>query len=248
MADHRLDRYFAWLEGELGRRRAGNRRFYLEGLFDDIPLAGRSVLDVGAGAGELSLYAAACGARRVVALEPAAEGSSPGVRRRFAESARAVELTDDVELIPARLQDYDPGAERFDVILSHASINHLDEEACIRLLVDPAARATYAQMLSRLARMAAPGARLVLVDCDRRNLWAPLGRVNPAVREIKWHTHHDPATWVELLAAAGFHAPAVRWLSFSSLRRPGRVLLGNRFGAYLSHSAFRLTMRIDAGA
>src|SRR3954449_9617938 len=69
------ERYFDLAEAEWPVRRAGNLRFYVDYLFEGVDLRGARVLDIGAGGGRYSFYAAAAGAARVVALEPEAAGS-----------------------------------------------------------------------------------------------------------------------------------------------------------------------------
>jgi SAM-dependent methyltransferase len=217
-----------------------NLRFFLRQLFAGIDLRGKKLLDVGAGTGVHSFYAASAGAMRVVSLEPEAAGSSAGVRAAFAGAAARLEL-DQVELVPQTIQEYDPAGEQFDVVLLHSSINHLDEDACVRLHHDPVARALYLGHFEKLAALAAPGATLIAVDCSRKNLFARVGK-NPLAPTIEWEKHQAPELWADLLQQAGFEHPRIRWLSFNTLRSPGRLLLGNRFAAYFLVSAFSLTV------
>ena len=211
-------------------------------LFAGVDLEGRTMLDVGCGSGHIGLWAAAQGARRVVGLEPEVEGSSAGMQDSFRRTAREIGLEDSVELVTARLQDYDAGDEPFDVVLLSASINHLDEDACVRLHEDEQARETYREHLRLLADVAAPGGVLIVTDCDRRNLFQRLGVRNPLSPTIEWEKHQSPHLWAQLLADVGFQAPAVDWMTLNTLRGPGQALLGNRACAYLTTSAFRLTM------
>jgi SAM-dependent methyltransferase len=236
------DAYFAAVASEWPTYKRGNLAHRLDFLFEDVPLAGASVLDVGAGDGLLSLWPAACGARRVVALEPEAAGSSPRVRERF-ERASALLGRGNVELRGEMLQEYEPPPEPFDVVMLLASINHLDEPACINLHRDPAAREAYRGVLGRVAELTAPGGRLIVTDSSRHNLFAHLPVPNPLSPEIEWDKHQPPGLWQELLEEAGFEQPRLRWLTLNSLRKPGRVLLGNRFAAWFLQSAFCLTMR-----
>ena len=139
-------------------------------------------------------------------------------------------------------QDWDPQGQRFDVVLMHASINHLDEEGCIHLHRDPGARQRYAKVFEKLAAISRPGASLVVVDCSRRNLFGDLGLTCPFAPTIEWQKHQPPELWAELLAAAGFGQARIRWNSLNALGPLGSALLGNRLGSYLTTSLFCLTM------
>ena len=226
--------------------RPGNFRFSATRIFEGVDLRGATVLDVGAGSGYSSFYAACAGAELVVSLEPEAAGSQAGVRHAFERGVSALGLP-GVHLVPETLQAYDPRGQLFDVVLLDASINHLDEEACMRLRDDSAARATYADVFGKLVGMSRPGARLIVVDCGRRNLFPALGLRNPIARSIEWDKHQEPQLWATLLTEAGFRNLRLRWLSFNTLRRPGRLVLGNRLAAFFLTSAFCLTMERPEG-
>ncbi len=221
--------------------RPGNVRYYMSWVFRDVELAGRTVLDVGAGNGRFSFYAACVGASKVVSLEPGAHGSRGGVVDRFRDIASHLDL-DQVTLVPQRLQDFEPGEEAFDVVLLIAAINHLDEDACIKLHYDRDARSTYGVLFRKLAALANPGAKLVVMDAGRQNLFARLGMKNPLAPTVEWHKHQQPELWTQLLEEAGFRSPIIRWPTFNTLRSPGSVLLGNKLAAYCLQSTFCLTM------
>lgn len=239
-AHQELLRYFAEIHGA---RSAANFDWVMrKGLFAGIDLEGKTMLDIGCGHGRMGLWAAAHGAYRVVGLEPEAEGSSRGMQDAFDAAARRVGLADSVELVTKPLQEYETN-ERFDVVLLAASINHLDEVACVRLHEDEAAREAYREHFRLIARVAAPGAHLIVTDCDRRNFFARIGRRNPLAPTIEWEKHQSPFLWAELLGDVGFEAPRVRWGALNTLREPGQVLLGNRLGSYMLMSAFLLRMR-----
>jgi SAM-dependent methyltransferase len=240
MGQASLDHYFSVM-GETGHN-PGNLRFALRKMFDGVPVAGRSVLEIGAGAGSTSLYAACAGARRVVSLEPGLSGSKGGAQAVF-ERCRDRLGAEQVILRRETLQEFDPGDEQFDVVISRASINHLDEAACSQLHHDPAARLTYLALLAKIYGLTAPAGALMVLDCARRNLFATLRLKNPLAPTIEWEKHQPPELWAELLAEVGFRDPRIRWWSpLNTLRRPGQVLFGNRVAAYLTTSGFQLTM------
>ena len=66
----------------------------------------------------------------------------------------------------ANARAYDDPAG-FDVILLNASINHIDEQACIVLHRDVRARDSFRRVFTHIAVLARPGARLVVADCSR---------------------------------------------------------------------------------
>jgi SAM-dependent methyltransferase len=236
-----LDAYYSTMESELSLN-PGNLRFGNSKTFNGVEFAGRSLLDIGAGAGIVSCYAACLGASRVVALEPEAAGSHAGaVRTKFERVQKALGLS-QVELRAETLQAFEPAGEKFDLLTSMASINHLDEAACIRLKDDQNARDTYLEIFTKLADLATPGATLIVSDVARRNLFGDLGVPHPIARSIEWEKHQSPALWASLLEQAGFTNRRIRWGAFNSLRRPGQRLLGNRVAAYLLTSGFSLRM------
>lgn len=215
---------------------------FLDTVFGGLPLEGRTVLDIGGGMGLLSFAAVQRGAARAVLVEPEAQeaGGTAGVLGRFREVCEALGWTNRIELQPVTFQAFDPGAERFDVILSHNAINHLDERACAQLHRQAEARRVYLEIFAKLRRLAQPGGHVVMLDCGRRNLFGDLGLRNPLMPSIEWRKHQQPEVWARMLGEAGFTEPSFRWTTLHSLGRPGRALLGNRLAAYLLTSHFRL--------
>lgn len=214
---------------------------YNDYLFGDISFEGKRVLDVGAGRGAASFYAAVCGALSVVSLEPEVDGSTPGVRKQFEETAQRLGL-DNVTLVSQTLQDFCANDELFDTIISIDSINHLDEWACVNLLRTPEARERYLFILEKLSRLCNSDAEIVITDLSPHNVFPLLGLTNPRAETIEWHKHQPPSVWIRLLREVGFGNPDVRWFVYPRLGRVGRLLFGNRFGAFFLISRFRLRM------
>jgi tRNA (cmo5U34)-methyltransferase len=104
--------------------------------------AARRVLELGIGTGET--------ARRVLARHPAASLVGLDASGEMLTQARHVLPADRVELHVARLEDPLPDGP-FDVVISALAIHHLDGHG-------------KAYMFERVARVLAPGGRLVVAD------------------------------------------------------------------------------------
>lgn len=233
---------FARLAVKAGHWRSERRLLNnLDYLFREVPLTGRRFLDVGGGAGLFCAAARAMGAARAVCVEPGGAGASNFIRTVAAQGAAAGDSW-GIEYEASTLEDYhsESGSRcQFDVILLHNVINHLDEEACIRLHRDEQARQRYGEKLQLLHDIAAPGAHLIICDCARNNLWSDLHLPNPLMRSIEWHKHQNPGLWRSLLGEGGWKHRATDWTTPNLLGRPGR-LLGNALCSYFLFGHFRL--------
>ena len=246
MPEQLLDRFFETASTHKLFSSRDNLEFYLDYIFKDIEFTDRTMLDVGGGNGIFSFYAACKGASRVVCLEPEADGSSSGVTGTFLEVRRLLGLDSCVTQLPVPLLGYGEPDCRFDIILLHNSINHLDEQACMDLLRSEDARQKYAAIFRRLASLMKPSGEIIIADCSRYNLFNSLGVKNPFVPQIEWEKHQAPSHWAALLAETGFHPLATRWSSFNRAGHIGKAILGNRLGAFVSTSHFCLTAQKTA--
>lgn len=218
-----------------------NLKFKMDTLFRAIDFTNRMVLDIGGGSGLYSFYAACRGAKKVVCLEPEAAGSSAGVTNKFYKLKKLLKQN-NVELKRVTFQALEPAGETFDVILLHNSVNHLDETACINLLRESKSRTVYQEIFSKIYLLSNKGAKLIICDCSRYNIFALLNIRNPFAPTIEWHKHQPPEVWANLLGEVGFVNPKIRWSSFGRLRNWGKSLIGNKFIAYFFKSHFCLTM------
>lgn len=176
------------------------------------PVAGRRVLDAGTGDGTYALEAARGGAS-VLAIDtdPAMLAAA---RHRAGESPAAVDLVRAaIEAIPAK-----DGA--FDLVLAITVLCFVHD-----------ARAA----LRELARVLAPGGRLVLGELGRWSWWAPLRRVRGWLGNEIWRRAHfwSRRDLVHLVESAGLRVVDVRGAvhyprsgSFARLCAPLDPILG----------------------
>jgi SAM-dependent methyltransferase len=217
-------------------------RELLDDATRDLFVGGGRALEIGAGEGLMSLWLLHAGARAVTSLEPEASGSTSGVGARAAAHRQALGIPEDRwDYRADTLQSFSGGPYR--VILSYASVNHLDEAACVRLLEDPAARATYVELFRKIHDLLEPGGTLVVADAARENYWAKLGRQSPWSPEVEWHKHQEPETWARLLEEAGLEPVSRRWFFPYYRARHLRPVLDNKIAARCLDSTFVIRAR-----
>ena len=217
-------------------------RFNLENLFMGIDLIGKRVLDIGSGLGLHSFYAGCKGAGSVICLEPAIAGSSEFAIEKFQMLQDRLGLK-QVTLQTITFQEFKPEGELFDLVLSHYSINHLDESACITLRENKESQKKYKEIAIKLNSIMKSGAIIIVCDCSSQNFYSHLGIKNPFAPTITWHLHHPPQVWVNILASAGFADPKINWTSFGEFRKIGKLLFGYKPISYFLNSHFCLRMK-----
>lgn len=173
-----------WLDRVVAARGEGARRL--------------SVLDVGAGGGDMLQAVAAWGERRGVALDLAGLDRSPWAGRHAAARGRPGRW------ITADLFDLDPG-ERFDVVLCSLFAHHLPHPVLVRFLRWLDARAGRGWLISDLHRHPVPWAFV----------WAGVRvlRMDPMVvhdSTVSIARGFRRADWDEALREAGV-AAEIRW-------------------------------------
>lgn len=215
-------------------------------LFGDMDFQGKNMMEIGCGKGVLCLWAALHGAGEVVGLEPLAEGAydSSKCHRDFRTMAQQLGLP-QAAILPNTVQDYAAPGNHFDIVLSVASINHLDEKSCVELRTSPAAVESYREIFRKIAEMMKPGGKLIIVDAARRNLFGDLGVRNPITPNIEWFKHQQPEYWAGLLSKCGFRDAKIRWTSGKLLRYAGVMRIPKPL-AYFGQSVFRLEMTRSA--
>jgi cyclopropane fatty-acyl-phospholipid synthase-like methyltransferase len=223
----------------LGYRSPARYRARGEHLFSGVNLLGRSLLEVGCGRGAWAIWAALHGAKRVVGIEPEADGSRRDQLAEFRHAVDALAISDVVAASGCKLEELPASFGYHDVVVLYDVINHLDEWAVQRLHHDSAAWAKYLLILRMLRDKVTAGGTVIVADCARANLWPQLGMSNPFAPTIEWQKHQNPKLWMDLFRSAGFRVLDCRW---SPLFPLGRVS-SNRAVHYCTISHFVLRFR-----
>jgi SAM-dependent methyltransferase len=211
-------------------------------VFGDFDFNGKNMLEIGCGKGLFCIWASIHGANKVIGLEPLADGSI-GSHQCYDDFDTIVGHLDlhGIEMLPTKIQDFDCNDSVFDIILSYQSLNHLDEESCIRLRDSTEARDAYQKIFGKLKILLKKGGKFVVVECSNRNFFGDLGFTNPFAKTIEWFKHQKPELWAELLFQCGFENPKISWNSGTKLRRFG-VYSIPKVISYFWRSSFRLEM------
>lgn len=215
-------------------------KFHINFIFKDIDFKDKNVLDIGGGIGIHSFYAACMGAKRVVCLEPELAGSSKRLKEKFSVINSKLGLN-NVYFVTETFQEYED-SDIYDVVVSSASINHLNESACIKLKKSKSAREEYKKYFWKLFQMTTSGSKLIICDCSNKNFFKFIGFKNPFAPSIEWEKHQSPELWTSLLEDCGFKKNKLKWSSFGRLDRLGNFILGNKFFSYFLTSHFCLWM------
>ncbi|MBI5789100.1 MAG: class I SAM-dependent methyltransferase [Candidatus Schekmanbacteria bacterium] len=239
------DHFLSLAVQEIGFKTPALAQGYIDRFLDGVDLADKNILDIGCGTGLMSIYSACRGAAQVIGLEPEEAGSSSSSAAVFNKMAAALKLA-NIVCYPQTLQEFAPNGLSFDLILSHSSINHLDEKACVGLRTSRAAREKYLSIFTKLSGITKNGGKIVILDCSPYNFFDTLGMKNPLSSTIEWHKHQTPDLWIELLKQCGYTNPRVDWLVPAKLKSFEKIL-ANRYGAFFTRSAFKLVMEKKSG-
>jgi len=223
------------------KRNINNLKWYLNIIFKKINFFNKKVLDIGGGFGLYSIYAACLGAAEVIILEPSLQGSESHYESKFQKLSNCLKLS-NVIFIPKPIQSFHENI-KFDVILLHNSINHLDEYSCKRLHYDEKAKLKYIYLFNLINNFAEKGSFLVICDCSRYNFFRLLNIKNPIAPNIEWQKHQSPQFWANMLKNVGFANPKILWIPPKPLRSFGKILFGNKYLSYFLASYFCLTMK-----
>ncbi len=194
------------------------------------------VLDVGCGKGTTTFYAALCGAKEVVGLDPEAAGSTTGSTRTFSKIQEKLNM-DQCVLKPIDFLNYNP-KKPFDMVLLYNSINHI-REVTSDVKRNKAARKSQNRIVAKIAEVLKVNGWAILCDVSRRNLFGDLRLRCPVAPTINWKTHQTLGAWRALLKENGFDNFCHNWYVPYIAPWAG-PLLDNPISNYLTFSHFVL--------
>tara|TARA_Y100001970_G_scaffold199595_1_gene242794 strand:+ start:29447 stop:31381 length:1935 start_codon:yes stop_codon:yes gene_type:complete len=215
----------------------GNFKFYLYKLFGGINFKNKNVLDIGSGTGIFSIYSSFAGAKNVYSLEPEDEGSSELMLDNFFKLKNMFQC-DNINIIDKKLQDFYNNDIKFDIVILHNTINHLDEDATINVHNNLTSQKKFIKIFKEIKNMLNEDAEIIITDCSKYNLFGDLGIKNPFAPQIEWEKHNSPYAWKKILLKSEFHSITVEWINHNSLRSIGSWLFGNKYMSYFLNSYF----------
>jgi len=244
MGDYDINKYFE-ICAKYGYYSTPERLSYkINTLFNNRDFDNLSFLDIGGGFGVFAIYVALRNAKNVVILEPEAEGKggTSELFEKFNFLLNKFPKLNNISFEPTTFQDYNPKFQ-FDVILSHNSINHLNETACINLLESNEAKEEYHKLFMKLSSIIKPNGELIICDGARDNFFNHLKIKNPLAPKIEWYKHQNPNIWIDLLKKHGFKLFKQEWSTPNRFGKIGRILLSNRIMSYFTTSQFCFKMK-----
>jgi hypothetical protein len=182
------------------------------------------------------------GAKNIIALEPTADGADENSTLQSFILLRDRINAKNVIIEEKKIQDY-KSEIKFDIVLLHYSVNHLDEYSCINLLKDKTSYDRYKEIFLKIYNIMNINGFIIIVDCSAKNFWATIGLTNPFAPTIEWFKHQTPKTWSSLLLSVGFKNPRILWTYDPKTLHIGRLFLSNKFISFFSTSIFVLRMQ-----
>ena len=237
-------KYYQYIEDNklYKKSRLKNLSYYLSDiLFKNIDLKDKVVLDIGAGNGVYSFYALAKGAKKLVCIEPEFEGSRSNYISSLKKFRKFLNRENDVIISTDTFQNFE-SEMKFDIVLMHYSVNHIDEENCIILESSKKSQKIYHNYFQKIYNSMSNDGDLIITDTSKYNFFNFFGMKNPFVPTIEWEKHQSPYVWSKYLKKVKFSTQKIQWTGPMKLRKL-HFILNNAIFLYLTTSLFRLHMK-----
>ncbi len=237
-------RYYQYIQDNnlYKKSRLKNLKYYLSDiLFKNIDLKDKTVLDIGAGNGVYSFYALIKGAKKLVCIEPEFEGSRSNYISSLKKFRKFINRENDVIISTDTFQNF-KSEMKFDVVLMHYSVNHIDEENCIVLESSKKSQEIYHNYFQKIYNSMTNNGDLIITDTSKYNFFNFFGITNPFVPTIEWQKHQSPYVWSKYLEKVKFSTKKIQWTAPMKLKK-FHFLLNNVVFLYFTTSLFRLHMK-----
>ena len=219
-----------------------NLPFYLSDvLFKNVELKNKTVLDIGAGNGVYSFYALAKGAKKLICIEPEFEGSRSNYISSLKKFRKFLNKDDNVVISTKTFQEFKSNI-KFDIVLMHYSINHIDEGNCTILESSGEAQKIYNNYFDKIYNSMSLDSDLIITDVSKYNFFKLIGLKNPFVPTIEWEKHQSPYLWSKFLNKSNFVTKTIVWTASMRLRKL-HFFLNNFIFLYFTTSLFRIHLR-----
>jgi len=156
------------------------------------------------------------GAKSCINLEPFLDGSSGEFLKNNINDLK-------VEYINSTFQKFDT-KEKFDIIIIHDTINHIDEEQYVELRKSKKARKIYSELIKKISQMLNKDGVIVVSDCASSNFYGNLGIKNPFAPSIEWKLHQNPSILIPFFEQNNLKVVSKRWSPFKRFGYFGLII------------------------
>ena len=208
---------------------------YLQWCFKGVDFKDKKVLDIGGGNGIYSYFSTYKGATSSLNLEPFSSGST------FFKKTNKINLL-EIQTLNKTLQEFNSEA-KFDIIILHDSINHLDEETFSKIHLEKKSFDKYRILVDKIISFLDNEGLIIITDCSSRNFWGNIGVKNPFAPSIDWELHQPPNLVLKFFDKSKMSVK-VRWSPFKRFGHFGILLsyLGE-LPAFFMQSHFNIHLR-----
>lgn len=210
---------------------------YLDWCFYGIDFKNKAVLDIGGGNGIYSYYSVAMAAKSALNLEPFASGST------YFDKKKKENLL-EIDILNQTIQEFNTKS-KFDIIILHDSINHLNEEIFSEIHQKKESYVLYKNLVDKIITLLNPKATIIITDCSRSNFWGDLGFKNPFAPSIEWELHQPPELVLSLFDERKMNF-VIRWSPFKRFGLIGRLISNlGRIPSYFLQSHFNIQIKFS---